>query len=120
MNKWLKGAVVFVGGFATIITISLIYHQKPKAPLNNQPSLLNDDEVKYPLQDYTFTQNPQPTNTDSSKDATIKALQEQLKAALKALNSKEMNHSKEETFKSPPMDPKANTTPPKKTFLQNN
>ncbi len=56
MNKWLKGVVVFVGGFATITTISLIYHQKPKAPLNNQPNLLNDDEVKYPLQDYTFTQ----------------------------------------------------------------
>ncbi|GAA6876737.1 hypothetical protein HpHNI60_10200 [Helicobacter pylori] len=67
MNKWLKGALVFVGGFATIVTISLIYHQKPKAPLNNQPNLLNDDEVKYPLQDYTFTQNPQPTNTESSK-----------------------------------------------------
>ncbi|MDU9746671.1 hypothetical protein RGC60_09065, partial [Helicobacter pylori] len=76
----------------------------------------NDDEVKYPLQDYTFTQNPQPTNTESSKDATIKALQEQLKAALKALNSKEMNYSKEETFKSPPMDLKTNTTPPKKDF----
>ncbi len=114
MNKWIKGAVVFVGGFATITTISLVYHQKPKAPLNNQPSLLNDDEVKYPLQDYTFTQNPQPTNTESSKDATIKALQEQLKAALKALNSKEMNYSKEETFTSPPMDPKKST--PKKEF----
>ncbi|GAA7223481.1 TrbI/VirB10 family protein [Helicobacter pylori] len=116
MNKWFKGAIVFIGGFATITTISLVYHQKPKAPLNNQPSLLNDDEVKYPLQDYTFTQNPQPTNTESSKDATIKALQEQLKAALKALNSKEMNYSKEETFKNPPMDLKTNTTPPKKDF----
>ncbi|GAA7308597.1 DNA type IV secretion system protein ComB10 [Helicobacter pylori] len=114
MNKWIKGVLVFAGGFATIITISLIYHQKPKAPLNNQQNLLNGDEVKYPLQDYTFTQKPQPTPTESSKDATIKALQEQLKATLKALNSKEMNHSKEETFTNPPID--SNTTPPKKDF----
>ncbi|WP_033788383.1 DNA type IV secretion system protein ComB10 [Helicobacter pylori] len=118
MNKWLKGALIVAGGFVTITTISLIYHQKPKAPLNNPPALLNDDEVKYPLQDYTFTPSFQPTPTESSKDATIKALQEQLRVALKALNSKEINFPKEETkeLTNPPIEPKANTTPPKKDF----
>ncbi|CAJ98916.1 DNA type IV secretion system protein ComB10 [Helicobacter acinonychis] len=112
MNKWLKGALIVVGGFITIVTTSLIYHQKPKAPLNNQPTLLNDDEVKYPLQDYTFTPSLQPTHTESSKDATIKALQHQLEVALKTLNAQKMNIPKEETKEpnNPPIEPQTKPT----------
>ncbi|AFI05047.1 DNA type IV secretion system protein ComB10 [Helicobacter cetorum] len=96
MNKWLKGVLIFVGCFVVIMATSLIYHKKPKAPLNNQPNLLSDDEVKYPLGDYTFTQNSNQTNKDSSKDATIKALQQQLQTALKALNSQKISPPRQE------------------------
>ncbi|WP_104760566.1 DNA type IV secretion system protein ComB10 [Helicobacter cetorum] len=108
MNKWLKGVLIFVGGFVVIMATSLIYHKKPKAPLNNQPNLLSDDEVKYPLQDYIFTQNSNQNNEESSKDATIKALQQQLEVALKTLNSQKISPHKQEI-------PKDFTKPPTKT-----
>ncbi|WP_104747712.1 DNA type IV secretion system protein ComB10 [Helicobacter cetorum] len=106
MNKWLKGVLIFVGGFVVIMATSLIYHQKPKAPL--KPNLLSDDEVKYPLGDYIFTQNSNQANKDGSKDATIKALQQQLEVALKTLNSQKISPPNKEI-------PKDFTKPPTKT-----
>ncbi|WP_104713657.1 DNA type IV secretion system protein ComB10 [Helicobacter cetorum] len=106
MNKWLKGVLIFVGGFVVIIVVSLIYHKKP-TPKEDKASFFND-EVKYPLGDYIFTQNSNQNNEYSSKDATIKALQQQLEVALKTLNSQKISPPKQEI-------PKDFTKPPTKT-----